>query len=235
MRTHLLPAVALLALVAAATSAGAVDPPVTIELSPTLPSSLDPIRLRLAGAAACAFTLSLNEPVIAGDTITVTGSLAGFDPCPPPAPWSRRVDLGRLSAGNYRLHVDVPQSAVTELWFTVRPPATTLPLFGGRFTATLRWTDPRDDSQHVAQAVRLADASGYFWFFDSGNVELTVKMLDARPLNGRFWVFVASMTTVPYTLTLEDRESPCAGPLCSLRFYSSAGGNENAIDLDAFR
>jgi len=239
MRTRLLPAVALvtLTLAAAATPAGAVDPPppLTVELSPTLPSSLDTIRVRLAGSPECVYVWSLNEPVLVGETITITASAGGLPLCPPTGPWSHRVELGPLPAGNYRLHVDIAGHAVTDLSFSVRPPTTTLPLVGGRFAATLRWTDPRDGSQHVAQAVRLADASGYFWFFDSGNVELTVKILDARPLNGHFWVFVASMTTVPYTLTVEDLESACAGPLCSLRFYSSAGGNENALDLEAFR
>ena len=28
---------------------------------------------------------------------------------------------------------------------------------------------------------------GYFWFFDPANVELAVKVLDGRPINGKFW------------------------------------------------
>src|SRR5207302_5626875 len=31
-----------------------------------------------------------------------------------------------------------------------------------------------------APAIQVSDISGYFWFFSSSNVELTVKLLDAR-------------------------------------------------------
>ena len=36
--------------------------------------------------------------------------------------------------------------------------------------------------------VALSGDTGYFWFFGTANVELVVKVLDGRALNGRFWV-----------------------------------------------
>ncbi len=33
---------------------------------------------------------------------------------------------------------------------------------------------------------------------------MAVKVLDARPLNGRFWVFQGALTSVEYTVTVTD-------------------------------
>lgn len=38
----------------------------------------------------------------------------------------------------------------------------------------------------------LTDESGAFWFFDPVNIEVTIKVLDGRPINGHFWVFIAN-------------------------------------------
>jgi hypothetical protein len=56
----------------------------------------------------------------------------------------------------------------------------------------------------VGQTLTLTDDTGAFWFFNQGNVELTVKILDGRPLNGRHWVFYGSLTSVEFTLTVTD-------------------------------
>ena len=46
--------------------------------------------------------------------------------------------------------------------------------------------------------------SGYFWFFGADNVELMVKILDGRSVNGNFWVFYGALSNVGYTVTVED-------------------------------
>jgi hypothetical protein len=38
--------------------------------------------------------------------------------------------------------------------------------------------------------------SGYIWFFDPENVELVVKALDGRPINGKFWFFHGALSNV---------------------------------------
>ena len=48
----------------------------------------------------------------------------------------------------------------------------------------------------------LTDDSGYFWFFDPANVELVVKVLDGRAVNGKFWVFYGALTNVEYDLAV---------------------------------
>ena len=68
--------------------------------------------------------------------------------------------------------------------------ATTLCLNASRFEIDVSWRDSRGRSG-VGQAVSLTADTGYFWFFSEANIELVVKVLDARSVNGRFWVFSA--------------------------------------------
>jgi Bacterial pre-peptidase C-terminal domain len=81
--------------------------------------------------------------------------------------------------------------------------ATSLCLGSSRFTVSVAWatTDGRTGS---GQAVVLTDDTGYFWFFDPANVELVVKVLDGRGINGHFWVFYGALSNVRYTITVND-------------------------------
>ena len=72
-----------------------------------------------------------------------------------------------------------------------------------RFEARVSWRD-FDGVEGSGVAVPLAEDTGAFWFFDSANIELTVKVLDGRDINGHFWVFNGSLTNVEYTLTVTD-------------------------------
>ncbi|HEX5760548.1 MAG TPA: cellulase family glycosylhydrolase [Thermoanaerobaculia bacterium] len=76
-------------------------------------------------------------------------------------------------------------------------------LAGGRFAVTVRF---RDHQGHdgFGRAVRDTDGSGFFWFFDAANFELVVKVLDARGLNGRWWVFYGALSDVEYWLDVTD-------------------------------
>jgi hypothetical protein len=78
-------------------------------------------------------------------------------------------------------------------------------LFGGRFQATVNWSAPGFGSGSGAGTpVTLADLSGMFWFFDAANIELVVKVIDARSVNGKFWVFYGALSDVQYDLTVTD-------------------------------
>jgi hypothetical protein len=82
--------------------------------------------------------------------------------------------------------------------------STELFLGHGRFRLAATWTTPQG-ATGPGHAQPLTDESGYFWFFDPGNVELIVKVLDAcSPPFDRFWVFAAGMTNVEVELTVED-------------------------------
>ncbi len=75
---------------------------------------------------------------------------------------------------------------------------TTLCLNNQRFKLDVRWRD-FEGKTGVGQAVPLTSDTGYFWFFSSSNVELVVKVLDGRGLNGKFWVFFGALSNVEYT------------------------------------
>ena len=76
-------------------------------------------------------------------------------------------------------------------------------LEGGRFQVEVTWRDfaARTGSGH---AVPLTGDTGYFWFFDPANVELTIKVLDGTGLNGHHWVFYGALSSVEYTVTVTD-------------------------------
>jgi len=74
-----------------------------------------------------------------------------------------------------------------------------LPLAGG-FSATTTWTDPRGGTGGSGHPVPVTRDTGAFWFFDPANLELVVKTLDARTVNGRFWVFASGLTDVEVEL-----------------------------------
>jgi hypothetical protein len=87
------------------------------------------------------------------------------------------------------------------------PGAETLCLLGGRFRVEVTWHDQHNGGDGVGHAVAGTDKSGYFWFFNQANVELVVKALDARPVNGRFWIFYGALSDVEYTITVTDTEA----------------------------
>ena len=81
----------------------------------------------------------------------------------------------------------------------------TLCLNGGRFEVTARFrtaNDPETD----ASAVGLTGDSGYFWFFNSANIEVVIKVLNGCTLNNHYWVFATGLTNVQVTLTVTDTD-----------------------------
>ena len=83
--------------------------------------------------------------------------------------------------------------------------AQTLCLSGGRFQVTVDFVTAVESG--VGQANPLTGDSGWFWFFDQANAELIVKVLDARSVNGNFWVFFGALSDVEYVLQVLDTET----------------------------
>jgi hypothetical protein len=79
-----------------------------------------------------------------------------------------------------------------------------LALLGGRFGVKARWRRPNGASG-VAEPVPYSDQTGLFWFFQPANIELLVKILDGRPVNGHFWVLFGALSNVEYWLDVTDR------------------------------
>lgn len=82
---------------------------------------------------------------------------------------------------------------------------TTLCLHDGRFKVEVAYTTKTGNGN--GNAVPLTDQSGYFWFFDASNVEITIKVINACTLNNRYWIFFSGLTNVGVRLTVTDLQT----------------------------
>ena len=109
------------------------------------------------------------------------------------------------------------------------PDAKALCLNGSRFRVTAHWTiGPLGGVAQSgdASAVALTGDTGYFWFFNPENVELTVKVLDACVSFDRYWVFLSGLTDVRVDITVTDTASG------KMKTYSNPQGQAFATKLD---
>ncbi len=84
------------------------------------------------------------------------------------------------------------------------PGTTTLCLNTSRFQVQVSWRVASQGMSGVGTAAPLTVDSGYVWFFSPNNVELLIKVVDGRPVNGKFWVFYGALSDVEYTITVTD-------------------------------
>ena len=101
-------------------------------------------------------------------------------------------------------------------------------LNNGRFRVRATWRT--GEGSGTARGVQLTADSGYFWFFDTSNVEVIVKVLDACSGFQRFWVFSTGLTDVGVRLTVEDVRTG------QVREYTNPRGTPYApkFDTNAF-
>jgi len=83
------------------------------------------------------------------------------------------------------------------------PSATAMCLNNNRFRVTATFSTPAGQSGQ-AQVVKLTDETGYLWFFDSSNVEVVVKAINACSFNNRYWIYSAGLTDVQVVMTVTD-------------------------------
>ncbi len=107
------------------------------------------------------------------------------------------VTLGTPSTVDVVVQDDDPPN------FVCTPGPTELCLNGSRFRVRTFWSTPQGTSGQ-GQAQPLTGDTGTFWFFESDNVEVVVKVLDACTPFGSFWVFAAGLTDVQVTLEVTD-------------------------------
>jgi len=79
-------------------------------------------------------------------------------------------------------------------------------LNNGRFEVTAEWQKPDGTSGH-GTGVKLTGDSGYFWFFDSANIEVVTKVLNGCAITNAYWVFAAGLTNVNVELTVTDTQT----------------------------
>jgi hypothetical protein len=209
-----------------ATSTLAVNP--TIALLTPDPTTAQHVRLHVRIDADPSQPGRLPTFVVdhTENDFVVTTAGVQLSPTPPP-PYEADLDLGVLTAGSYTATLRVAGEEATLAFAVSQPPTAGLDLLGGQFVARVV------HAGSPVAGVTLSSEAGYFWFFDSANPELTVKLLDGRGVNGHYWLFVASMTTEPFELDLTDLRGTCAGAGCTRVYRGVAGKHANIIDLAA--
>lgn len=117
------------------------------------------------------------------------------------------------------------------------PGATQLCLNAGRFRVAVAWRDFQGN-EGAGNSIPLTGDTGYFWFFDSSNVELVVKVLDGRDLTDSWWVFYGALSTVEYTLSVTDTLTGATrtyfNPSGQLASVGDTGGVPDENDGTAF-
>lgn len=83
------------------------------------------------------------------------------------------------------------------------PGAETLCLSGARFAVKVTWTDFEGATGAGKTVPQTAD-TGAFYYFSQSNLELMLKVLDGRQINGHFWVFYGSLSDVGFDITVTD-------------------------------
>src|SRR5262245_34234282 len=107
--------------------------------------------------------------------------------------------------------------------------ASILCLNSGRFKVTATFRAPGQATPLPATALGITSDAGTFSFFSAGNLELLVKVVDGRPVNGRFWVFIGSTTNVEYTVTVIDMSNNA-----TKSYTNPQGSTGTIIDLQSF-
>jgi hypothetical protein len=83
------------------------------------------------------------------------------------------------------------------------PASHTLCLQSSRFAVQVAWRLP-GGVPTAGFAVPLSQGSGAFWYFGPDSMELVVKVVDGETVNGHFWIFMAALSDVAYTVTVTD-------------------------------
>lgn len=126
------------------------------------------------------------------------------------APWIPGVAMD--GAGNFTVvwpDVDVSSGTARLLARRFAAPCDFGPavaLDEGRFQAEACWREP-DRASGVALPFPLTSIAGAFWFFEADRPEVAVKVIDGRRINGHFWVYGTSLSSVQSLVRITDTET----------------------------
>jgi hypothetical protein len=106
--------------------------------------------------------------------------------------------------------------------------ATTLCLSNDRFRVQVTWKSA--GSQGIGNVVTTSDISGLLWFFDPGNYEVIVKVLNGcSTATPGYWVFIAGATDVQYTVTVTDTKTGAVKV-----YFNQLGSSAVRTEIGAF-
>jgi hypothetical protein len=102
-------------------------------------------------------------------------------------------------------------------------------LENGRFFVSVRWGDPSLSPGSPGQPVVLSQKSAYFWFDFFPAMEVAVKILDGRTIDGHYWIHWAALTEKAVFIQVFDKVT------LRMQFYSKPAGPPAAgIDKTSF-
>lgn len=120
-----------------------------------------------------------------------------------------------------------PSSGISAIRAHPRDPAQ---VFAVNLQLHLSFPHPPADTEGAGMPIGLREDTGAFWFFDGGNLELLIKVLDACSFTGRYWIFAGGLTDVEVVITVTDTASGS-----SKRYRNPAGTPFQPIqDTQAF-
>lgn len=102
---------------------------------------------------------------------------------------------------------DLDPDPEIELPTVCEPSLSRLCLNQSRFKIEAMWRTAGAATATPAFAVPITSDTGYFWFFDSTNIEVVVKALDGCSTNGHFWIFAAGLTDVEVEIRAVDTQT----------------------------
>jgi hypothetical protein len=74
-----------------------------------------------------------------------------------------------------------------------------------------------------------SETTGFFWFFDSANIELIVKALDGRSFNDSYWLFYGALSDVEYWMVAADLLNGVTRV-----YHNELGSLRGLADIEAF-
>lgn len=81
-----------------------------------------------------------------------------------------------------------------------------LNLINSRFKAAIDFSIPNIGSGKGNVGL-ATDYSGAFWFRDSSDLNVYIKIIDGRAINGHYWLYYTSLTGAEYSLKVTDTET----------------------------
>lgn len=101
----------------------------------------------------------------------------------------------------------VSSALVAEMAALCAPDA--LCLHDGRFEVTVEWRNHHSSPEQtgVGHPLPFSPTTGLFWFFAADQPNLMVNVIDGRARNDHFWVRVASLTDLEWTIEVRDTKT----------------------------